>query len=281
MSKLAAASFVISFTFLLPIQLFDHVSALSLFHFEQSVFERLIKDKRLLLADEMGLRKTVQCIEPINKVEKQDADVLIICPKSVLGVWENEIQTWLDPSPDFDLEALEPKAFPESKRRNAKEFFSFLSLITICATNFVITSEQMNTMYRFATRRTISNHWLPNVPKKYFEFGNGADNGGINSEYLWLRTGTPVLNRPVELFPFLRAINPNEFGNFKEYNMRYCHPRTIEDRRGNFGKDYSGAANLFELSKVLEPFMLRRCKTDALSQFPNSLHCIQMIPMRD
>ena len=110
MSKFADALWVVGLCIIIQQQLslFQHtsVSALSLFPFKQHGCERLIGDKRLLLADEMGLGKTVQCIEAIRKIGNNNKDanvnvsvnVLIICPKSVLGVWENELQTWLSPT---------------------------------------------------------------------------------------------------------------------------------------------------------------------------------------
>jgi uncharacterized protein (DUF3820 family) len=104
--------------------------------------------------------------------------------------------------------------------------------------------------------------------------GDGKKFGGISSEYLWLLTGTPVLNRPVELYPLLRAIQPGEFYSFQEYAERYCDPKAIQyygsGRRP--GMDYSGASNLAELSQRLEPIMLRRYKADVLDQLPPKFH---------
>eukprot|EP00979_Chaetoceros_neogracilis_P000399 scaffold103_cov175-Chaetoceros_neogracile.AAC.3 len=59
----------------------------------------------------MGLGKTVQCIEAINRIGKDndDAIILIICPKSVLGVWESELHSWLDLP--LDVKITNPKEF--------------------------------------------------------------------------------------------------------------------------------------------------------------------------
>ena len=37
-----------------------------------------------------------------------------------------------------------------------------------------------------------------------------------------LLTGTPALNRPVELFTQIRAVDPRVFPSFEEYALRYC-----------------------------------------------------------
>ena len=272
-------SVVVSILLLIPIA---HVSCLSLqasttasdttlrttakkelFPFQQEGVQQLIKSQRLLLADEMGLGKTVQCVEAINKVgnENSNAIILIICPKSVLGVWESELRSWLDPALDFDIKITNPKDFsPPSEG-------------TVTLINYDLCHK-----FREGLRGNVYDilicdeaHYLKSLDAKRTKaiFGNGQDTMPcIDSRYLWLLTGTPVLNRPVELYPLLRAINPMEFDSFHEYANRYCDPRTIRDSRGNFHVDYSGATNLVELSKRLDSIMLRRHKTDVLTQLP-------------
>jgi len=91
--------------------------------------------------------------------------------------------------------------------------------------------------------------------------------------------GTPVLNRPVELFPLLHAICPIEFRSFDLYTNRYCEPK-----KGYYNKkmDFSGASNLLELSIRLKPYMLRRYKVDILTQLPPKFRsCVYLIGSDD
>ena len=74
----------------------------ALFPFQKEGAARLVSDKRLLLADDMGLGKTVQSISAIHclfengEVSPSKGRVLIICPKSVVAVWVDELGRWLD-----------------------------------------------------------------------------------------------------------------------------------------------------------------------------------------
>jgi SWI/SNF-related matrix-associated actin-dependent regulator 1 of chromatin subfamily A len=234
-----------------------------LFPYQQEGVQQLIKAKRLLLADEMGLGKTVQCIEAINRVGKDndDAIILIICPKSVLGVWESELRSWLDLP--LDVKITNPKEFsPPSEG-------------TVTLINYDLCHK-----FREGLRRTgivydvlicDEAHYLKSLDAKRTKaiLGTGKDDTPcIASRYLWLLTGTPILNRPVELYPLLRAINPIEFNSFKDYTNRYCDPKTTRDGRGNYRVDYTGATNLLELSQRLGSIMLRRYKIDVLAQLP-------------
>ena len=236
-----------------------------LFPYQQEGVERLVRSKRVLLADEMGLGKTVQCIAAIDSIYHNHLTVLIVCPKSVIGVWERELEQWLK-SP-LNLLTASPKSFPLASNGS-------ITLINydIChkfreelqqGAYDVLICDEAHSLKSLTSKRTLS------------VLGNGTTkNPGIQTEYLWLLTGTPVLNRPVELYPLLRALAPDQFNSFVAFAERYCLTENSYPRRGRHhnyyssAMDFSGATNLSELSKRIEPFMLRRYKIDVLSQLP-------------
>ena len=40
-----------------------------------------------------------------------------------------------------------------------------------------------------------------------------------------LISGTPMLNRPVEMFNLLNILRPDAFQKFKDFTDRYCDPK--------------------------------------------------------
>jgi SWI/SNF-related matrix-associated actin-dependent regulator 1 of chromatin subfamily A len=71
---------------------------------------------------------------------------------------------------------------------------------------------------------------------------------------LVLLSGTPALARPCELYSQVSCLRPKMFPSRREFEKRYCDPR-----RGRWGMDVTGAANLSELYGVLQRhFMIRR-----------------------
>lgn len=79
-------------------------------------------------------------------------------------------------------------------------------------------------------------------------------------------SGTPMPNRPIELFPVLNhsAAKTIDHKNYFQYGMKYC-----DGFRDNYGWDFSGASNLDELrEKIVGTFMLRFKKDEVLKELP-------------
>jgi SWI/SNF-related matrix-associated actin-dependent regulator 1 of chromatin subfamily A len=79
-----------------------------------------------------------------------------------------------------------------------------------------------------------------------------------------LITGTPALNRPIELFSQLAMLRPAYVKNYSAFAARYCNGKSTP-----FGYDDRGSSNEKELAWLLRKgFMVRRLKRDVLSQLP-------------
>jgi len=77
-------------------------------------------------------------------------------------------------------------------------------------------------------------------------------------------TGTPIVNRPKELWPLLNSLAPGFEKNFMAYARKYCN--AFQTR---FGWDFSGASNLDDLQERLRATcMVRRLKADVLKELP-------------
>ena len=88
---------------------------------------------------------------------------------------------------------------------------------------------------------------------------------------LWL-TGTPILNRPVELWPLLKRTGWR--GSWKDYVERFC--AAYRDR---WGWKVDGASNLDELQSLLrQTIMVRRLKADVLTELPAKRRQVIEIP---
>ena len=84
-----------------------------------------------------------------------------------------------------------------------------------------------------------------------------------------LLTGTPALNRPIELFAQLSLLGALGGLTLAQFGGRYCRPSR---NRFSGAIEYKGAECLTELQLLLErTCLIRRCKSDVLGQLPSKL----------
>ncbi len=89
-------------------------------------------------------------------------------------------------------------------------------------------------------------------------------------------SGTPLTNRPIELWTVLKAIRPDLYPNRVKYAWAFCKPRyTI------WGWKYDGATNLKELNTTLRrECMIRRKKEDVLPELPGKQRRFLCFPLK-
>lgn len=77
-------------------------------------------------------------------------------------------------------------------------------------------------------------------------------------------TGTPVLNKPADLWSQIQIINPKLFPNWMDYGKEFCG-----GWNNGFGWRFDGASNLDKLERLLRStVMIRRTKEQVLKELP-------------
>ena len=90
---------------------------------------------------------------------------------------------------------------------------------------------------------------------------------GKGLDHVIALSGTPILNRPIEVRKAIKLIDPTLVPNDWYFVMRYCNAR-----HDGFGWDMSGSSNTEELHQILSTsIMIRRLKTDVLSDLPDKI----------
>src|SRR5262245_40819505 len=88
---------------------------------------------------------------------------------------------------------------------------------------------------------------------------NDARAGLIGPEQIYLLTGTPMTNRPRDLFNLLSCVGHPSVRSFISFAQRYC-----DAYRNDYGWVTTGASNLDELNLLMKEVMLRRRKDEVL-----------------
>jgi len=209
-----------------------------------------------LLAHEMGLGKSLMAIMAAQEINA--LKILVICPASVKYGWAKEIDKWTDESSKV-IEGRKDKI--DDRKWTIINYDLLISkpiLLQLIHTRWdVLILDELHYLKNNGAKRTKAVYYPKGI-------ASAADR-------VWGLTGTPILNRPIELFSHLKALCPERLA--PKYLSRYDYAQHFCDaRETTWGWDESGASNLEELSQILDGFMLRRLKKDVLKDLPDKTY---------
>jgi len=204
---------------------------------------------RALIADQMGLGKTIQALAWLQ-LHPELRPAVIVVPASLKLNWQREIIRWM--SKRDKVAILEGR----------KTFDPALTGADIFIINYDVLSPWVDTLVKMRPAVMIADeaHYAKNYKaqrtKALAKFAKAV-------ERVILLTGTPVTNRPIELFPLLNMIDPEGWPSFFRYAKEYC---------GGYNDDYGfnvgGATNLEDLHQRIKPYVIRRTKDQVLKELP-------------
>ena len=186
-----------------------------------------------LLCDEQGLGKTVQAIGLIN-CDATIRKVLVVCPASLKVNWRNELARWMTRPLKVAVQSSKEAwagDWADVVILNYDILGKFPQLFTT-EWDLLVADEVHMAKNRNAKRTKL----LLGASKK----ADKAQFPGVRAKRKVLMTGTPILNRPVEIFTLLDALQPGKW-TFRD-KIRYC-----AGFQGKWGWDFTGAAHLDEL----------------------------------
>lgn len=210
--------------------------------------KNMVSTGTYLNANQMGLGKTY---ETIMAIENLDSDLnLIVCPKFVRSSWRNELVKWLDLDPS-EINIIEgtPK-----ERLEASEDLKRYNIINYeLLRNFKDPAVRQLTRTNWDTVVADEAHRLKNRKAKQTK---GVQR--LKSKYRFALTGTPIQNKPDDLWSILHWLDPFLSGrSFWRFVETFCN--VVE---GFFGKEILGLTandyNLKALRNILKPVMSRR-----------------------
>ncbi len=217
-----------------------------------------------ILADDMGLGKTLQTLTILSAYyQNNPSDLklsLVICPKTLLFNWAAEIEKF---HPNLSYLIYEGKKedrlqfWQEKNKRRVDVIIVSYSLIQQDIIDF------MQDKYAYIIIDEAQHIKNPNTMRTKAV-------KKLNGEHRLALTGTPMENSPLELWSIYDFLMPGYLFSLNSFKKRfYTNGEYVED------------ANL---SKVISPFILRRKKSDVLTELPDkqeqTLFC-KMTPQQE
>lgn len=227
-----------------------------------------------IMADGMGLGKTLQCISLMWTLLKQGPEAgtttiqkcVIACPSSLVGNWANELGKWLgkDATTPF---AIDGKATKTELTQQIKQW-AIASGRGIVRPVLIVSYETLR-MYVEALKDTPiglllcdEGHRLKNKESLTWTALNS-----LNVSRRVILSGTPIQNDLSEYFALLHFANPNLLGSQNEFRKRFEIPILRgRDAAGTEESRKLGDERLAELSSIVNKFIIRR-SNDILSKY--------------
>lgn len=212
-----------------------------------------------ILADDMGLGKTVQAIRAARAIK---GNTLVVCPSFVRGVWVDELKLWW-PDVDHLVEPTGTKAQPIPADAQVviihyDILYAWVPELSKWGVKFLILDEAQYCQGA-ASRRTKACAAIAN-----------------QTPYRVALTGTPMANRPADLWSIAEVVSPGRFGKFFNYGLRYCNGHREQLTPEKAVWKFDGSSHLDELKARINyssanpaGFMLRRTKADVSLQLPS------------
>lgn len=207
-----------------------------------------------ILADDMGLGKTIQVISLLDSI-KSDKPSLVICPASLILNWEDEIHKF-----SSTLKCLAIHGIAEFRKLCIENIHG----VDLCITSYDYIRRDIDYY------KDIEFNYIILDEAQYIKNHNTKNAQTVKSlkaTYRLALTGTPIENSLAELWSIFDFLMPNYL-----YNYNYF--------RRNFETPIVKAQNVevqARLKRLVEPFILRRLKTEVLKELPDKIE--QTIPI--
>jgi SWI/SNF-related matrix-associated actin-dependent regulator 1 of chromatin subfamily A len=215
----------------------------------------LLSKKRVVLADDMGLGKTRQAIVAMN-VGAPEGTILVVCPASLKLNWRREIRMV---DPDAVVEVIGAKdGAPERTPRWVIVNYDLLTKNAARLHDIPWAGVILDEAHFIKNPSQRTSHCL-----KLLGVQKEARAPVIGPGYVFLLTGTPMTNRPRDLFNLLRCVGHPSARSFLSFAKRYC-----DAYKNDFGWVTTGASNLEELNLLLKEVSIRRKKEEVLDLPP-------------
>ncbi len=196
------------------------------------------------LADDMGLGKTIQFLSYMAYCKEQQGinrPFLLICPTSVLGNWQREIQRFM-PSLAVLVHHGPQRLTKEKFNQEALQYDLILTTYSLIQRDHTFLSPIRWDGVILDEAQHIKNP--SSLQSKVIRKLKGAHRIAL--------TGTPMENRLDELWSIFEFLNPGFLGSQTAFRRQFAIPiEKMQDKK-----------RIESLKRLIRPFLLRRSKAD-------------------
>ena len=260
----------------------------------------LLANRKCILADSMGTGKTIQSI--IAAMASNSKKILIITTASLKTNWKRELTIYNDEKDIQILQGSKDEICDKKYViANYDILINYYEVPTetVYETEYVYNENgkrevirkpvmvkskdgQLIEKQKKSTRKDIIEECLKNSPLFLNKFdcviideaqklSNNSSNRykviddflkRAKPNYVFLLTGTPLTNKPINLYYILKLIDAPITRDYRYFIKRYCDAKTFRLKTGKEVTTINGASNLEELREKIKHLYIRRLLTE-------------------
>lgn len=212
------------------------------------------------LADDMGLGKTLQTI-CLLYADRQKGASLVVAPTSLLLNWRDEIARF---APALNVIILND--FNDIDKRTAIIRDAKNGDVVVTSYGLLVNEQEELAARQWNVITLDEAHTIKNRDTKMSQAAMT-----LKGDMRVALTGTPLQNRLSEIWNIFQFINPGLLGSFQSFTDKFIIPieRDADRNRQRL------------LKRILSPFMLRRTKSDVLSELPEKTEITVRVELSD
>ena len=200
--------------------------------------------RNVIIADQPGLGKTIQSLSATKIRNAQK--ILIFAPKSAKKTWKDEIKKWLDE--DSVVVVGGSPAERQKQWESDSKYYVVNYHLLLRDSNFM---RKINWDFVIADEATDISNPDAKITKALKK---------LKAKHKVALTGTPISNTIKDIWSIMDWVQKGLLGTFGEFQKEYC----IKDKYGSI----IGYKNLEKLKTKIEPYFLRRLKSEVLTELP-------------
>ncbi len=218
------------------------------------IASRLSENKGSILGDEPGIGKTGQAISAITSTN--NFPCIIICPASLKHNWLRE---WSYCKYDLQIHMIQGRHGPLPR---SHVFIVNYELMKSREAQFALIQAKcivFDEAHRLKRHDSPTKHRAAVATRLARTIGRPI-----------VLTGTPLLNKPEELWRLLHIVDPMEWPNYKVFRDKYLRKPTDDEKNKvrSVVTNRTKLTRLDELQARIAPVMLRRLRADVLPDIP-------------
>lgn len=210
------------------------------------------------LADDMGLGKTIQALA-VMLTRASEGPCLVVAPTSVLMNWETEVARF---APSLNVVRL--------NSGDREKIASNLNPFDLLLVSYgLLQQEKVATLLAGVHFEVIVLDEAQAIKNRSTKRSKAAMD--LDGGFRLITTGTPIENHLGELWNLFRFINPGLLGSLTSFNEKFAVP--IESNHDRSARQ--------RLKKLVQPFILRRTKSQVLDELPRRTDILIQVELSD